>query len=375
MKHIQDTNAATLPPEGVNKWEVLRELGVAKRRMGITDRELTVLQALLSFHPETILGGNSAELIVFPSNAAICERLNGMPCSTMRRHLAGLVKAGLILRRDSANGKRFVRRHGEETEAYGFDLRPLLARFSDFCAEAEAQRAEDEAYERLRRKVSLMRRDLVGLADYGEEQYPDAPLWSEIHALAADAFRALRRNLSIESLADWAVRLEAMLDASRDVFECESEIMSTSDVLSEQHFQNSNLNPQDSEPCFEKAEGRNPPGDAPMDEKMPNIPLGLVLATCHEFQTFVPDKVRHWHHLVQAADVLRPMMGISPSAWQDAIEAMGPEEASVVLVAMLERGSEIKNPGGYLRHLSAKARDVGFSCGPMVMALTRKSAA
>ena len=103
---------ASLPGKPINKWELLRELSKAQAAFGITERDLTVLQGLFSFFPDDALGGN-AEMVVFPSNKAICERLNGMPCSTMRRHLARLVEAGLLQRRDSPNGKRYVRKHGE----------------------------------------------------------------------------------------------------------------------------------------------------------------------------------------------------------------------------------------------------------------------
>jgi replication initiation protein RepC len=55
---------------------------------------------------------------------------------------------------------------------------------------------------------------------------------------------------------------------------------------------------------------------------------------------------------------------------------MGPEQASIVVVAMLERFSEIKSPGGYLRALTSKAAAGEFTCGPMVMALmSRRKAA
>ena len=87
----------------VNKWTVLRELGVARKAFGLSDRTLTVLQTLLSFHSETELSVNAGPPIVYPANATICERLNGMPCSTMRRHLATLVSTGLLIRRDSPN--------------------------------------------------------------------------------------------------------------------------------------------------------------------------------------------------------------------------------------------------------------------------------
>jgi replication initiation protein RepC len=166
LKH-QAATQEELPPTGANKWEVLRELAAARVTFGLSDRDLTVLQALVSFHQATILGGNDSELIVYPSNKAICERLNGMPCSTMRRHLSNLVQTGFVVRRDSPNGKRYARRYGDEKVAFGFDLSPLVRRFQDICEAAEAVRAADERYKRLRATVSLMRRDLAGLAEYG----------------------------------------------------------------------------------------------------------------------------------------------------------------------------------------------------------------
>ena len=66
----------------VDKWEILRTLSAVRQKLGLSDRTLTVLQALLSFHPTRTLGDDGPQgLVVFPSNAAICERLNGMPLS------------------------------------------------------------------------------------------------------------------------------------------------------------------------------------------------------------------------------------------------------------------------------------------------------
>ena len=50
-----------------------------------------------------------------------------MAPATIRRHIVALVEAGMIFRRDSANGKRFCRRddRGVMEEAFGFDLAPL----------------------------------------------------------------------------------------------------------------------------------------------------------------------------------------------------------------------------------------------------------
>jgi len=376
-------------------WEVLRELAAARVAFGLSDRDLTVLQALVSFHQATILGGNDSELIVHPSNKAICERLNGMPCSTMRRHLSNLVQTGFVVRRDSPNGKRYARRYGDEKVAFGFDLSPLVLRFQEVCEAAEAVRAAEERYKRLRATVSLMRRDLAGLAEYGSLLRPDLGLWDQFSDLAVLAARDLRRKLEMADLKQIEKALGAALDQARDLLGSgNTENMSTNDAISDQHYQNSNIDLYDSEPRLEKAPD---PGDAleranvgvrvdrcvdegdppqePEDQLMPNIPLGLVLTSCQEFKSYAEQPVRHWHDLVRVADIVRPMMGISPSAWDEAKRYMGPEEASVVVVAMLERFEEIRSPGGYLRSLSAKAAIGEFSCGPMIMALMRRDAA
>lgn len=395
MKHQAQIDQ-DLPASGANKWEVLRELAAGRQAFGLSDRDMTVLQALVSFHQATILGGNDNDLVIFPSNRAICERLNGMPCSTMRRHLSHLVQAGIIVRRDSPNGKRYKRRYGEETVAYGFDLSPLPLRFAEFCAAAEATRQATEALKRQRETVSLMRRDLLGLAQYGETVRPGSDVWAACQALAATTAQALRRKLGPEELCDLEAQLGGALDQARDLLDpSETQEMSTNESPSEQHYQNSNSDPYDLEPCFRKARGaadgddpaNEAPGaeityeetdeaaHAPPDTRLPNVPIGLVLAVCAEIQTYTDHKIRHWHQLVGAAETVRPMMGISPSAWQEAKQHMGPEEASVVVAAMLERIDDIHSPGGYLRSLSDKAAEGAFSCGPMVMALMRRDQA
>ncbi|MEP3334097.1 plasmid replication protein RepC [Sedimentitalea sp.] len=382
-----------LPPSGANKWEVLRELAAAREALALSDRDMTVLQALVSFYQGTILGGNNASLVVHPSNKSICERLNGMPSSTMRRHLARLVHAGIVLRRDSPNGKRYARRYGDEKVAFGFDLSPLVARFEEFCTVAEVAREAETRFKRLRETVSLMRRDLAGLAEYGKSARPELAVWDRFSDLAVRTARNLRRKLSIEDLANSEVSLGMALEEARDILDPpETTNMSTSESHNEQHYQNSNKDSYESEPCLRKATGtdvvtksqsnsqddgekQKDAEDAGVDGGLPNVPLGLVLASCREILTYADGGIRHWHELVRAAAIVRPMMGISPSAWDEAKRDMGPEEASVVIAAMLERFSDIRSPGGYLRNLSSKAALGEFSCGPMVMALMRRAAA
>ena len=378
---------ASVPARPVNKWELLRELSKAQAAFGVSERDLTVLQGLLSFFPDDALGGN-AEMVVFPSNKAICERLNGMPCSTMRRHLARLVEAGLLQRRDSPNGKRYVRKHGEDRVAFGFDLSPLYCQSEEIARAAEAVREAEERVRRLREVVSLMRRDLAALAEFGDEMQPGLGFWDQLRDRAALTARSLRRKLSVEDLAAYRADLEALLDQARNIIDGpETEEMNTNDAQSERHHHNSNKESIDFEPALEKsgAAAGVPDVDtnepvADVDEQdtrhLPKIPLHLVIAACPSLKTFYQGEIRHWHQLFDAACHVRPAMGISASAWEEAQRFMGPEQASIVVAAMLERFADIRSPGGYLRALTTKAVAGEFSCGPMVMALIgRRNAA
>ena len=378
---------ASVPGKPVNKWELLRELSKAQAAFRVSERDLTVLQGLLSFFPDDALGGN-AEMVVFPSNKAICERLNGMACSTMRRHIARLVDAGLLMRRDSPNGKRYVRKHDEERVAFGFDLSPLYCRSEEVARAAEAVREAEDRVRRLREVVSLMRRDLAALAEFGEEIQPDIGLWDQLRDKAVLTARALRRKLTLEDILVYRADLEALLDHARNVIDGpETEEMNTNDASFERHHHNSNKESIDFEPALEKggAAAGTPDveTDAPVADaeeadirRVPKIPLHLVIAGCPSLKTFYQGDIRHWHQLFDAACHVRPAMGISASAWEDAQRFMGPEQASIVVAAMLERFADIRSPGGYLRALTSKAAAGEFSCGPMVMALmSRRSAA
>ena len=377
----------SVPGKPINKWELLRELSKAQAAFGVTERDLTVMQGLLSFFPDDALGGN-AEMVVFPSNKAICERLNGMPCSTMRRHIARLVDAGLLMRRDSPNGKRYVRKHGEERVAFGFDLSPLYCRSEEVARAAEAVREAEDRVRRLREVVSLMRRDLAALAEFGEEIQPGLGLWDQFRDKAVLTARALRRKLTLEELSAYRTDLEALLDHARNVIDGpETEEMNTIGAKFERHHHNSSEESIDLEPALEKggaaADAPDVETDAPgadVEEadtrRVPKIPLHLVIAGCPSLKTFYQGDIRHWHQLFDAACHVRPAMGISASAWEEAQRFMGPEQASIVVVAMLERFANIRSPGGYLRALTSKAAAGEFSCGPMVMALmSRRTAA
>ncbi|MEB3420220.1 plasmid replication protein RepC [Salipiger marinus] len=367
---------APAPDRSVNKWAILRDLSKAQAAFGITERDLTVLQGLLSFCPETELA-TGKDIVVFPSNKTICERLNGMPCSTMRRHLARLVEAGLLIRRDSPNGKRYMRRLGPERVAFGFDLSPLLHRATEITQAAEAVREAETRLQHLREVISLMRRDLAALAEFGEDLFPGLGLWDQLRDRAALTVRALRRKLKLDDLAQQKRDLETLLDAARQQIDgVDAAEMVTTDARNEQHQQRSQIDSLDLEQGMESGTDFSVSSadecDVTEDRPKPSLPLRLVLAACPSLRTFYPQEIRHWHHLHDAACKLRTFMGISPAAWNEAQRHMGPEQAAITVAAILERVTEIRSPGGYLRALTAKAAAGHFSSSPMIMALCNR---
>ena len=368
----------------IDKWQILRELCAARVAFDITDRELGVLEGLLSFHPDQNLGGNS-DMVVFPSNRALAERCHGMAESTLRRHLARLVDAGLILRHDSPNGKRYAARDHDGTvlRAFGFDLAPLLVRSAEIIQAARAARDSAVRHKALRERVSLQKRDAQKLAAYGQEMgYPGD--WPTILSSLLDITRQMRRRLPEDEIARIGTDVDKLLQQTLFLVS-QAEEMSGSDVQSERLYQNSNTDSSDFEHCSEKsmaadvdsAEEPTVQVVAGGDKTVSNgpelsIPLPLVLRALPEAMAYAQSPVERFSDLARLGAFLRGMIGISPSAWQDAVDAMGAEVAGITVCCLVERIEEIRSPGGYLRHLTQEARVGRYSVVRLVMALIQR---
>ena len=367
-----------------DKWELFRELCVARHAYRLTDRDLTVLNALLSFHKDRALSDN-ANLIVFPSNRALGERAHGMAESTLRRHLAALVNAGVIARHDSPNGKRYAAKDaaGDITRAFGFNLRALLVKATEIANHASEARAASERYRRLREECSVALRDAVKLTEYGMDESPKAA-WRGLLIRSAECQRTIRRKLAYESLEQLSVEISELLKTvHRELGMCaraRTNKMSGKDSHNERQYQNSNKDSQDFEPALEKdgggAVGDEFPSKQPVEAEQqvdegrdPKLPLSLVLKSCPDILDYAQRGISNWYDMVATAHFVRGMLGISPDAWDNAQRAMGPENAAVVLACMLQKAKDIHSPGGYLRALTNKSQDGAFSPGPMVMAL------
>jgi replication initiation protein RepC len=110
-------------------------------------------------------------LVVFASNATLCDRANGMDERALRRHLSRLSDAGLIRRKQSATGKRFpLKRDGMIRDAFGIDLTPLLERHAELADRAEEARREAEELRALRAQALALRAEALETAAPHDEE-------------------------------------------------------------------------------------------------------------------------------------------------------------------------------------------------------------
>lgn len=394
----------------IDKWKLYRWLCEARPRLGITDRALSLLNALLSFYPKPELRGDDT-LIVFPSNAQLSLRAHGMAEATIRRHIAALVEAGLLIRRDSANGKRFARRdsEGDIGQAFGFSLAPLLQRAAEFEELAAAVVAERLQYQALKERLTICRRDIVKLLQAAVEENDGEEVVeiAQMRELYRDVMSGLPRHPVATELDAILIVLEALRQNLAKFMESTQNSKNNSGNPDhfERHKQNSNTKRQyEFEPSFEQKQGRNlvatnstgpaetvlpststdntgraqrqpvsyPDRALPEGAVMKPFPLGMVLSACPEMNNYGPGGViSSWREFLSAAVVVRSMLGVSPSAFEEACAVMGPENAATAIACILERAGHINSAGGYLRDLTRRAERGEFSLGPMLMAQMR----
>lgn len=376
-----------------HKWKVIDALTEARFQYGLGDRAIRVLEALVSCHPGDEIDGTQ-DAIVFPSNAELTRRTKGMAGATLRRHIATLCAAGLIMRRDSANGKRYCRRaaDGQPTERFGFDLAPLALLARDIHSSADWVRAERAETRRTRTAITIHLRDVAKLVEAGEARAIDAQGISDMADIGA--WSLLRQRLAALSgrvgrttpLDDHRARLAALRDLLQEAENLwlsmiSSEEMDANAAHTEHHIQNSNTqthtessqgvdwneteHERNNEEGLDEASKKEVAADAGT-----GVPaLADLLAVAPDIVPYAQDgEIRNWRDAIAAAGLVRTMLGISPSAYEAAQTAMGAHGAAATIALMLMRADTIKSPGGYLRALTMKANDGKFSLRPMVEA-------
>jgi replication initiation protein RepC len=313
-----------------------------------------------------------ARPIVWPSARMQQESL-GLSPTQAKAINRRLIELGLISMKDSPNGKRYGKRDpkGRIVEAYGFDLSPIAARYSEFCRIAAKARTERLAMGRLRRRATIARKGIVQIlevvAEYGFEGDEWQVLASDMVALT----RALRDVEQLEEMELGVTSLERRQKAARERLEqllgaVDSDPKEPENRPHYNSYQAGFYPEQDTVIASEKSsgggEGPAPSRQEPEVRKQPEqgredgIAPDELMRFAPKLKPYLRDPRPTWSDIVNAADWLRHDLGVSKSLWDEACGTMNRYRAAVALaiVSTKEPGHFRKSPGGYFRGMVAK---------------------
>src|SRR6204780_2908185 len=194
-------------PDGVTvHGQLLAAFKAAAPRLGLSPRLVHAIDWLFKFtQPQD--WGRGGHPIVWPS-ASLQQDALGLSATRVKALNRALIEAGLVTMRDSPNGKRYGRRDLKDrriTEAYGFDLSPLAARYAEFVRLAEEAKAERAEMGRLRRRGAIPRNGIAQTLETAAEYGFEGEEWLTLSRETRNLTLALK---GVEQLEEMAVGVE-----------------------------------------------------------------------------------------------------------------------------------------------------------------------
>lgn len=345
----------------------------------------------------------SSRPIVWPS-AAMQQQELGLGPSQVKNLNRYLVELGLVVMKDSPNGKRYGRRDpkGRIIEAYGFDLSPLASRYAEFQTVAEAGREERACLQALKRRATIARNGIRQLQETAVEQGVSGEEW-EAHQLAASSASrgvagrgaSAETEMAVAKLEGIQGDMRRYLEAVFDVENAAPRQSSSEPVHLDPkapknwpHITSTNqlLNPKDTVVAYK--EGGSPPksparvvsksGETAKIEQgyqgketrieynkhrtdsgsfLKITPVELV-NLAPRLKAYLGNHLPRWPEVIDAADWLREELGISKFIWGDACTTMGREQAAIAVAIVSARPPAHfrGSPGAYFYGMVSRAK-------------------
>lgn len=360
-----------------NKRQLLDVLALVRTSYGLDPATVQLLRVLAGFVKETNLA-EARSLVIYASNKSISLRMNGISEATIKRQIVRLVRAGLLVRKSSPNGKRYPVHDdtGKLIAAFGLNLEPLLAAAPEIIRRHELMKvAEAELKNLVAENEKLDNR--ISRAIYLGRQHGCEGNWSgfceRLNAIRSKRIRTCRQE------NDLRTRQAALLSLWNDVDKLIQELKSIGDGDEfERHLQNQK--PDFYDFVMETRE-RGVSGERELAMTFPpagkasqevDVALERVVAICPEITMYGHSADRDWRQFFAVANHVRQMFGIRNPLWDEAIREMGPENAAVAVAAILQKGTEIHSHGGYFRGMVRNAKRSGFSAANLLKGLSEK---
>jgi replication initiation protein RepC len=359
-------------PEGItNPHQLLSVLKRGALPLGIPGRVLQLIDRLFAATLAQDWESDSRP-IVWLSNDRLKEDL-GIGMTQLKSAIRRLGQLRLVAMRDSPNGRRYGYRDrtGRIVEAYGFDLAPLAVRYAELLAAAESAAAERQARTALRRRASIARRAAYQLLETAAEYRVSG---GELDGLEAAADRTAVAGRSMRDIADLetlVVSFEERVEAVR--IWLQSELRKKESDPKRADLRPHIIPTNDPQACKSATVNCSPkPSSAPNGgdlsaatrsgigseaEEDPRIAPSELLRLAPRLADAVPVERPTWADIVDGADRLRHVMGISKPLWGRACTTLGRYRAAiaVAIVSTKPETSFRSSPGAYFHGMIARA--------------------
>ena len=355
-------------PDGMQRSQVRDLLLELRRALKLSQAALLTLLQIVERTRPSDWTSPDAEPVCYARQVRLAAEL-GKSERAVRYDEARLERMGLIERRTLANGARTS--HG----GCGLVLSPLIERIPMLLALRERQRAEwDARAALLARRSALYRAVKTALMEAQEARPGNADVREAAEAFLSWPGTGELRAMSMEAISGHvedagclADRLDGLLEdccdsSGRTAKRFRSYIQATTQTSHE-----SCNAPANADAGYE----RNDEQDR-ASRKPPAPPAGLERLTPRALRSIASEELRLYldaeaqgreprmRDFTLAAIRRLPELGVNPSAWEEAAEAMGDEAATLaVLVIDANRDhptAPVRKPGGLLRAMARRQR-------------------
>lgn len=354
----------------VTRKEISGAARQAEIALGLRPAQRLVLSELVACWGEQAM----ERLLVWPSNDYLATR-TGLTERAIRRIIRQLVDLGLIVPKDSPNGKRFAVTgpSGAIIDAYGFDLTPVYARRGEWTSLLAEQKVMREIRKRAYDELTIARRATEEAISALALHHPGLDL-SDLE----DRYRGLLARTPERSTAELP---EGLLQEWQDLKTLSEELFykTGNGGLGVSHIETENESPSIACNNDFPQKTQAPPRKEPPAEHLSPI---LIIQACpiiHDFGR----PIQTIGDIVAAGRYLRASLGAHESAWNEAVGEIGPFAAAASVIYVLQLydddvsngGSRIQNPGGYFRALArmVKAGKINLEAELLAMRQRRMS--
>ena len=345
-----------------NLYDLLSPVRALRKELGLTTNDLAVLTALISFLPREGRGNlDSHQLaltVVFPSNASLSERANGIDERTLRRSLGRLAAADLIERKNSANGKRFPLRYGGVIrDAFGIDLKPLIQHCDLLVARASKLAEEHERLRSLKAEALALRASLLQQERIDETRLSTLGAIRNIlrrATLTADAVLRIiaeLRKLGAEDLSSYGERLGSASCLDDPLSQAVEDRLHEpcSNNLPGRNGQNVR-HIESIKKEFKKIKRTAKPVNSDLQASAPSInrdPGAMVWEDFTHVAGFFPEAPRTGEALTQILFDLGRLLKISQKSLTRGLQTAGAGKLLLILDYLIARADAIKQPDAY----------------------------